>query len=167
MRRGWENWACLALRSDCCLQIVGAGKEDGAKLFSEAHGSRTRGNKRCKLELRKFHLSVRKSFLLRRWSSTGTQSQRVCGLSIPGDIQAWQDKALRNLVWLGLLWAGGWTRWAPCLSASMRPFRNVSSTVIAQNAQMLLVTVNILYAKEPKQHLQSPTSAPFSCLLVL
>ena len=61
MRRGWENWACVAWRSDCCVQLTGACKENGANLFLEVRGGRTRGN-RHKLEHGKFQHSIKKNF---------------------------------------------------------------------------------------------------------
>lgn len=61
MRRSRDHWARLALRSDCCVQLTGACKEDEAKLFLEAHGNRMRG-KRRKLAHGNFQLSIKKKF---------------------------------------------------------------------------------------------------------
>lgn len=67
-----RGWACLALSSDSCVQLMEACTGGGAKLSWEVHDGRTRDN-RHKQEHRKFQLGIKKRFYtvkrVKHWNS--------------------------------------------------------------------------------------------------
>lgn len=66
-------------------------KKERARLFSEVYSGRMRCNG-CKLQERKFQLSIRRNFPLSQQSSTGTESQGGREISIFGDTQISADQ---------------------------------------------------------------------------
>jgi len=71
---------------------------------------RTRGN-RHKLKQRKFHLNTRKNiFILRVTEHWHRLPREVVESPSLETLKTHMDKVLCSLLWVTLLWQGGWTR---------------------------------------------------------
>jgi len=90
--------------------LKGGCQEDGAKLFSVVPSDRTRGNWH-KLQPKKFQLNTRKNFFTLRVMEPWNRLPR--GVAESPSLKIFKtslDKVLCSLLWLNLLWQGGWTR---------------------------------------------------------
>jgi len=91
-----------------CLK--GGSQEDGARLFSVVPSDRTRGRGH-KLKQRKLRLNTRKNFFPLRvtehWNRLPREAVESPSLEI---FKTRLDQVLCSLLWVTLLWQGGWTR---------------------------------------------------------
>jgi len=90
--------------------LQGGGQEDGARLCSVVPSDRTRGS-RHKLKPRKFQLNMRKNFFTLRMAEPWNRLPREVVDSPSLKIFTTRlDLVLCSLLWVTLLWQGGWTR---------------------------------------------------------
>jgi len=90
--------------------LQGGGQEDGARIFSVVPSDRTRGNGH-KRKQRNFQLNMRKNFFPRRVTEHWNRLPR--GAVESPSLETFKprlDVVLCNLLWVTLLWQGGWTR---------------------------------------------------------
>jgi len=90
--------------------LKGGCQGDRAKLFSAVASNRTNGNG-YKRNHRKFRLNMRKNFftlrVMEHWNRLPTEVVDSPSLEI---FKAHLDEVLCSLLWVTLLWQGGWTK---------------------------------------------------------
>jgi len=91
--------------------LQGGRQEDGARLFSVVPSYRTRGSGH-KMKQRKFQLNVRKNFFPLRVTEPWNRLPRGEAVESPSleRFKACLYAVLCSLLWMTLLWQGGWTR---------------------------------------------------------
>ena len=89
--------------------LQGGGQEDGARLFPVVPSDRTRGNGH-KLKQRKLQLNMRKNFTLRVTEPWNRFLRAVVDSPSLEILKTHLDAVLCSLLWVILLWQGGWTR---------------------------------------------------------
>lgn len=108
MKKDWRNWVFSALRSEGAGEVGSLSstcKADRARLIWKVHSGRTRaGSKDIKKKKK------REKAFYHEGSQKPPRGPRSLWVLYLGDIQNATRTVLIDLLWLDMLWAGGWTR---------------------------------------------------------
>ena len=109
-QRNMEDiWFSAVGKNDAYKYLQGGCQEDGVRLFPVVPSDRTRGNGH-KLKQGKFQLNMRKNFfplrVMEPWHRLPREAVDSPFLEI---FKTRLDKVLCSLLWVTLLWQGGWT----------------------------------------------------------